>query len=141
GRGGAAGGPPRAAAPPRRRTGPNHLRVGGVAAYRSPFTRGLIMTTFQPTASSKRMHPTVRAAIVADRSRIGPRDNVGEMERWISGLAGTALVAEGLKKGSISGLALAAIGGGLLYRGVTGHCGIYDRLGINTADKRRVGFK
>jgi uncharacterized membrane protein len=99
------------------------------------------MTTFQATEASRSVHPTVRAAVAADRSRIGPHDNVGEMERWISGFAGAALVAEGLKTRSIGGLALAALGGVLLYRGVTGYCGLYDRLGINTACPRRVGFK
>lgn len=99
------------------------------------------MTTLQATDSSQRVHPTVRAAIAADRSMIGLRENVGEMERWISGAAGAALLVGGLKKGSIGGLALAALGGGLLYRGVTGHCGLYEQLGISTADRWRIGSK
>ncbi len=99
------------------------------------------MTTLRATESSLRVPPTVRAAIAADRSRIGPRENVGELERWISGAAGAALAVGGLKTGSIGGLALAALGGSLLYRGVTGHCGLYEQLGISTADPRRIGFK
>jgi uncharacterized membrane protein len=36
---------------------------------------------------------------------------------------------------------LAALGGCLLYRGVTGYCAVYDQLGIRTASRRRIGFK
>jgi uncharacterized membrane protein len=55
------------------------------------------------------------------------------MERWVSGLAGAALVGYGLKRRSLGSLALAAVGGSLLYRGATGQCHLYDSLGINTA--------
>ena len=99
------------------------------------------MSTLQATDLSQRVHPTVRAAVAADRSVTGPRVNVGELERWISGAAGAALAVGGLKKGSLGGLALAALGGGLLYRGATGHCGLFEQLGISTADRRRIGFK
>ncbi|MGH7128818.1 MAG: SRPBCC family protein, partial [Planctomycetaceae bacterium] len=54
-------------------------------------------------------------------------------ERWVSLLAGGGLALAGLTRGGLGGLALAAIGGGLLYRGWTGHCTCYEQLGINTA--------
>jgi uncharacterized membrane protein len=59
--------------------------------------------------------------------------NVGEMERWISMVAGGILAGYGLSRRSLAGLGLAAIGGSLLYRGGTGHCSLYSALGINTA--------
>ena len=60
--------------------------------------------------------------------------NVGQAERTISAVAGGALALAGLSRGSLGGLALAALGGGLVYRGVTGHCPAYQSMGVNTAD-------
>jgi uncharacterized membrane protein len=37
----------------------------------------------------------------------------------------------------VPGLLLAGIGGGLLYRGATGHCGIYKKLGVDTTNRPR----
>lgn len=59
--------------------------------------------------------------------------NVGEMERQASMIGGTVLAVCGLLRGSLSGLALAAIGSGLIWRGHTGHCEMYHALGMNTA--------
>jgi len=61
--------------------------------------------------------------------------NVGEWERLASVLGGGTLAIVGLTRSSPWGWALAALGGGLLYRGVTGHCPGYGMLGINTVDK------
>ena len=62
-----------------------------------------------------------------------PRCNVGRIERILSGAAGGAMIAFGLKKRSVMGALLALGGGGLLYRAATGHCHVYDQLGIDTA--------
>jgi uncharacterized membrane protein len=59
--------------------------------------------------------------------------NVGSIERSASVAAGALLLAIGLSRWSISALALTLLGGGLLYRGVTGHCSCYDAMGIDTA--------
>lgn len=61
--------------------------------------------------------------------------NVGEWERLGSAVAGGALAAYGLSRFSLLGLGLAAVGGSLIYRGVTGHCSVYRSLGINTAQE------
>jgi uncharacterized membrane protein len=61
--------------------------------------------------------------------------NVGDTERWLSLLGGGALALYGLSRGSLGGLALAALGGGLIYRGASGHCPAYDSLGMNTAER------
>ncbi len=63
--------------------------------------------------------------------------NVGDAERWASSIGGGLLVALGLKKGTLGGLAMAAIGGSLLYRGTSGHCHAYSALNIDTSDKHR----
>jgi uncharacterized membrane protein len=64
------------------------------------------------------------------------RVNVGEVERWASVLAGGCLGVFGLNRGTLGGLALAGLGGYLMYRGLTGHCSAYQALDLNTADHR-----
>ncbi len=59
--------------------------------------------------------------------------NVGNPERWLSVIGGSALAAYGLKRRSIPGLVLSAIGGVLVWRGATGRCPIYSVLGFSTA--------
>lgn len=60
--------------------------------------------------------------------------NVGSTERLISVAAGSALLAGGLRRiDSLGGVALALIGGSLVYRGASGHCSMYQALGIDTA--------
>jgi len=65
-----------------------------------------------------------------ERSRM----NVGKNERHISLGLGVALGLLGVRNGfSLRGLAMAAVGGGLVYRGLTGSCSVYQALGISTA--------
>lgn len=61
-----------------------------------------------------------------------PCKNVGRSERIASLVGGAALVLAGRRQGSWSGLLLAATGAGLLYRGATGRCYAYQKLGIST---------
>src|SRR5438874_10148087 len=61
--------------------------------------------------------------------------NVGEYERWASVFGGGMLALYGLTRRSWGGLALAALGGMFVQRGVSGHCLCYAALGINTADR------
>lgn len=65
--------------------------------------------------------------------------NVGDAERLASVLGGGVLAVFGLARRSLGGLGLAAIGGALVYRGVTGHCACYQSLGINTGRARERG--
>lgn len=60
--------------------------------------------------------------------------NLNDTERWVSNLAGGGLAVWGLKQGGWKGCALAMLGGGLIYRGLKGHCQLYQVLGINTAN-------
>jgi uncharacterized membrane protein len=62
--------------------------------------------------------------------------NLSQAERIASAIGGAALFAYGVQKRSLPGLGLAALGGALFYRGLTGHCHAYRALGVNTAGKR-----
>jgi hypothetical protein len=59
--------------------------------------------------------------------------NVGQMERLASVIAGgTILMTMGGLR-SLRGAAATAIGAGMIWRGLSGHCGLYQQLGIDTA--------
>lgn len=63
--------------------------------------------------------------------------NVGTVERWGSVIGGAALAVYGLKRRSLGGAALTLLGGGLVYRGITGYCQVYQAVDINTARRGR----
>jgi uncharacterized membrane protein len=65
--------------------------------------------------------------------RPAAKSNVGEPERWLSLLAGGALLVYGIKHPSKRGLLATAVGGALVYRGKTGYCGMYAMMGANTS--------
>ena len=64
-------------------------------------------------------------------SRGPARRNVDDSERWASAIAGGMLALFGIERRSFGGALLAALGAGLIARGVSGHCGVYQRLGID----------
>jgi len=61
--------------------------------------------------------------------------NVGEGERLLSAAAGGMLAWLGLHQSGLLGTGLALVGGGLIYRGLSGHCPMYSALGKNSAGK------
>jgi uncharacterized membrane protein len=72
----------------------------------------------------------------AGQQSTGGEVNVGEAERWASAIGGGALAVYGitrLARGNWLGAALGLVGGALVYRGATGHCDLYQSLGLNTA--------
>jgi uncharacterized membrane protein len=75
------------------------------------------------------------SAPAGQRRQAAPQVNVGDAERLLSAVGGGVLALLGLSRRSLGGLALTAIGGSLVYRGVTGHCSMYQALGVNTADQ------
>ena len=90
------------------------------------------MSTAQaPRLSAKGIKDHEEARIVA------PAINVGDAERWASAIGGTVLIVQGLRSRSVPGAALALLGGGLIYRGLTGHCSAYRAMKIDTAGKQR----
>src|SRR5947209_5447764 len=67
--------------------------------------------------------------------------NVHKMERLLSMVSGAALIAFGVKRGGLSGIALAIAGGALGLRGATGHCPVYQTLDLSTAKDEAPGTK
>ncbi|HVF10812.1 MAG TPA: SRPBCC family protein [Abditibacteriaceae bacterium] len=64
--------------------------------------------------------------------------NVGQNERIASAVGGGVLALYGLTRRSWGGMALAVLGGSLIYRGATGHCSICQVLGRNTAEAEEM---
>ena len=54
--------------------------------------------------------------------------NIGPKERWVSLVVGVAILVYGFIR-SFKGLVAALIGGFLFYRGLSGHCYLYELLG------------
>jgi uncharacterized membrane protein len=54
-------------------------------------------------------------------------------------IGGSGLIAYGLTRHDRRGYGLAALGGGLIYRGATGHSFVYQALGIHRPGKVRAG--
>lgn len=67
------------------------------------------------------------------------RQNVGTSERWASGVGGGALALWGLRRMSLPGLLIAAVGGALAWRGFSGWCNVYSALGIDRSGAQTVG--
>jgi uncharacterized membrane protein len=59
--------------------------------------------------------------------------NVGNGERIVSFASGAILAYLGLKQRSIPGLVMIGAGAMLVQRGATGHCGLYESMGVDTA--------
>jgi uncharacterized membrane protein len=57
--------------------------------------------------------------------------NISSGEQKLSVIAGGLLTLSALRHSPKSALTLLALGGTLLYRGLTGHCPLYQRLGIS----------
>jgi hypothetical protein len=62
--------------------------------------------------------------------------NVGKAERIGSAIGGAALVMRALARPSLPRIIGAIGGAALLQRGLTGHCTLYQRLGLDTAEQR-----
>ena len=77
-------------------------------------------------SSARKMTPTTRTE-EAEKTT-----NVGTKERMASAGGGAWLVSRGLRRGGLSGAAMAGFGGMLLGRGLSGHCPIYEKLDIDT---------
>ena len=73
-------------------------------------------------------------------SNVGQKDNkegqglvnVGKNERLISAAAGALFCLAALSQMRPRVLIMGALGGALVYRGLTGHCDLYQQMGIST---------
>jgi uncharacterized membrane protein len=68
------------------------------------------------------------------------RINVGGAERWLSMVAGGVLAAYALRRRTPASGAAALAGSALLYRGATGHCHLYQTLGVNRSGHQAYDF-
>jgi uncharacterized membrane protein len=64
--------------------------------------------------------------------------NVSQVERALSVVVGGMLVAGGLRRRSLGGMAAALAGGELLRRGITGHSILYQKVGLHTVGGRAL---
>jgi len=60
--------------------------------------------------------------------------NVGDAERQVSIAAGAILALLGISRRTLPGMLIAGVGGALIYRGATGHCPMYEKLGYDTTE-------
>jgi len=104
----------------------NAVRESGTANHR--LRRDLFRTlnhmslTTQPFAESKELD-AVRATLSV---------NVPSPERLGSIAAGAGLVLYGISRRSLGGVLVAVLGGALIRRGATGHCEVYEKMGVNS---------
>lgn len=71
----------------------------------------------------------------ADYADDGSSINVGSTERNISIAVGTVVGLLGLTKPlSLRGLVMMGLGGALIYRGMSGNCPLYSKLGVSTRE-------
>lgn len=68
-----------------------------------------------------------------------PPLNVGEAERYGSIASGAALVLAAIARRGVGGLILGGLGAMFIQRGLTGHCALYERMGITSAPRQRHG--
>jgi uncharacterized membrane protein len=76
----------------------------------------------------------VRGSSGTDASRDGraAHRNVANPERIGSVALGAALITYGIRRRDPAGIAAALLGGAFVHRGATGHCAVYERLGVST---------
>lgn len=66
--------------------------------------------------------------------------NVGDNERRLSLVGGGLAAVAGLRRGGLLGMLMTALGATLVYRGATGHCAMYERMGRSTASPSDRGL-
>jgi uncharacterized membrane protein len=62
--------------------------------------------------------------------------NIGQTERWLSGIVGGAFAAYGVSRRDWLGSGIAVLGSALFYRGASGHSFLYQAMNISTAEKQ-----
>jgi uncharacterized membrane protein len=96
------------------------------------------VTTFPRTRQGLRNLDEVRGPVLPVSGGPAPRRpgvNLSRLERNASAALGGLLALFGLARGTLPGLAAALAGGALLYRGLSGHCHVYEALGLDTSGR------
>ncbi|HKY71263.1 MAG TPA: SRPBCC family protein [Nitrospira sp.] len=74
--------------------------------------------------------------------RADASQNIGDIQRLVSAIAGTGLIIEALRRRSVAGGVMAVGGLSLLYRAATGYCPALGAMGIDmrpSQDTNRLG--
>lgn len=79
------------------------------------------------------MQQTGVSATDRQRNTNNQAQNIGNVERWASLIGGGLLAAYAMRSGR-GGVVPAVLGAGLIARGVSGHCYVYQALGINAVE-------
>jgi uncharacterized membrane protein len=95
------------------------------------------MVTLADNSAALRREPAADVSDVA----AGPGLNVGSLERVASIVGGSALAIYGVRRKDAPGAVLALLGAALLHRGATGHCFVYEGLGVSTADDGAIQLR
>lgn len=66
-------------------------------------------------------------------------ENIGDVQRVLSAVAGMVCIASGLSRRSWPGTVLATVGGGLFYRAMSGYCPAFGAMGIDMRDPSQSG--
>lgn len=74
-------------------------------------------------------------AEIVERLRLGGEVNVGRNERLASVLGGAGLALLGARQKGVTGGLMGLAGAWLIARGASGHCFVYDAIGVDTADR------
>lgn len=74
-----------------------------------------------------------------ERAEFDHRENIGDVQRVLSVIAGMVFLASGLSRRNWSSAVLVTIGGGLLYRAISGYCPALGAMGIDTSGGNRLG--
>lgn len=61
-----------------------------------------------------------------------PVKNISDSERAVSAVGGAIIAGYGLAQRNAATPLLILLGGLLIYRGVSGNCKLYEKLGVNT---------
>jgi len=93
-----------------------------------------VATTLLAAATKSAAGPDSAVARVVDKLP-QVRTNVSSPERWVSLAAGGALAVFGFGRGPT--VLSSLLGAGLIYRGATGNCMLYQALGVSTSDSTK----
>jgi len=77
--------------------------------------------------------------IPLSEKRSQPPINVGEAERYGSIASGVALILAAVVRRGVGGLILGGLGAAFIQRGMTGHCALYESMGVSSAPRKRHG--
>jgi uncharacterized membrane protein len=78
--------------------------------------------------------PSLSESEFEETTAYRPPINVGQAERLASLAGGAFLAGYGLTRGTSAGMLLSVVGAAFAYRGWTGHCHLYQALGMSSAD-------